>query len=50
MSAHDRVPQAVVGHCGNLPKRFIGPAVMLQIEADKLRIDNKVLRAKWSEP
>ncbi|MBL0353826.1 MAG: hypothetical protein WBB96_15075 [Candidatus Dechloromonas phosphoritropha] len=34
----------------NLTKRFIGPAVMLQIEADKLRIDNRVLRAKWGEP
>lgn len=33
----------------NLSKRFIGPTVMLQIEADKLRIDNRVLRAKWGE-
>ena len=34
----------------NLTKRFIGLAVMLQIEANKLRIDNRVLRAKWGEP
>jgi len=30
----------------NLTKRFLGPAVILQIEADKLRIDNRMLRKR----
>ena len=32
-----------------LPKRFIGQVVMLQMESDRLRIDNRVLHARWQE-
>ena len=32
-----------------LPKRFIGPAVMLQTKSDKLIIDGRQIPARWSE-
>ena len=34
----------------HLPKRFLGPAVMLQAKNEVLRIENRELRARWGDP
>lgn len=33
----------------HLPKRFLGPAVMLQAKNEVLRIENRELRARWGD-